>query len=71
MTREDPRFTFHRFPYECGATQSYRQNTASIEVFYLSKLAQIVSVGPGICPQKGQRDDFTGPVNHHVYNREI
>ena len=27
--------------------------------FYLSELAQIVSVGPGICPQKGQRDNFT------------
>ena len=27
--------------------------------FYLSKLAQIVSIGPGIRPQKGQRDNFT------------
>ena len=27
--------------------------------FYLSKLAQIVSIGPGIRPQKGQKDNFT------------
>ena len=48
-------YIFHK----CGATQSHQQNTASIEVLSFQKLAQIVSVGPGIRPQKGQRDNFT------------
>ena len=66
MTREDPRFSFHRLSYYFGATQAYRQNPASIEAFSFQNLLKFVSVGPGICPQKGQRDDFTGAVNRHV-----
>ena len=42
MTREDPRFTFHRFFSKCRVTQPYRQNTASIEVLAVQLKCQLL-----------------------------
>ena len=48
------RLSFQSFFYKYRATQSYQQNTASIQVFSFQ-----VSLGTGCRPQKGQRDKFT------------
>ena len=59
MTRQDPRFSFHRFFISVGSPSPTGKIPHRWKSLSFQKLVQIVSVGAGIRPQKGQRDNFT------------
>ena len=58
MTRQAPRFSFHLFFISVGSPTptSKIQHRLKILAF---KICPNCKVGPGIRPQKGQRDNFT------------
>ena len=59
MTREDSRFSFYPFFFIIVGPSSPTSKIPHRLKFLVSELAHIVSVGPGIRPQKFQRDNFT------------